>query len=189
MNWFVFLSLLVSGSAKMVGVYVWGPTELDSETIENSNMLFMDAYSFIRLVIDDTNWLKIDIVQRGTEWPQNVSFCSLMVPAVIRDFLKRLNRSFLKGIEVWNGSMTLEIACRCYASVLKNFGFNELNGVVYSEPRKYCDKHKTAPQDYWLVEESDVMIGRPTSPIIGESTEEQNALLRHTTHIHIFELP
>jgi hypothetical protein len=114
------------------GVYIWGP---HGEPIpKNVDRIGLDSdpdLSVVRL-LHVRDKLVIDLVKRGADWPEDESFCSLMLPAAIRDFIQQRELDIstdIKAFWVVNVSEPPEAGCKCYTRTMLGFGFDSVNRI------------------------------------------------------------
>jgi hypothetical protein len=167
MLWWVSCLLCTVAGDLISGVYIWGPSGLDPEETLNLVVGTHLELSFVRVDFIDGE-LVVDGVQRGSSWDFAESFCSLMLPAVVRDFLTTNNIDIsrdVKLIEVTNAARPREAGFRCYSRMINEFGF------------------QVETNDWNLI------IGRPDGvvpPSIGTSSELQLSLLAQVRTKRIF---
>ncbi len=140
---YALLQTVSASSSDLSGVYVWGSaaSSIAAETVRGLSLEGTEPrLSFIELFCTSKGTLYINLVRRGSEWPADESFCSLLLPAAIRDFFKRRGLSVLtdlKRIWVMNVSQPLRAGCRCYTKTMVEFGFDLINGEFRSD--NFCD--------------------------------------------------
>ena len=169
MNLFLTLLPLIARGAIVEsptsGLYVWGPEK--NFKLKPSELAIgrRPELSFIDLFYGDGT-LIIFQVQRGRGWPAGESFCSLMLPATIRDYLEKLNvdlETALREISVVNIADSEIAGCKCYLSTMRAFGFDIINGQSHNDP-SYCSS-----SEYELV----ITGTSSSSPRRGENSEQQ----------------
>ena len=140
----IFLIPLVAGRSETT--WIWGDVSgLDlEETLRILTIYGWPDLSFIRLVkYFDT--LSIELVQKGTEWPESESFCSAMLPSAMREFIE-IHDIDLKGevskIDVLNASDPNIAGCKCYVRLMVSMGYDVVEGQVLkskSDIDQFCN--------------------------------------------------
>jgi hypothetical protein len=124
------------------GIYIWGPSQdLLPDPVSSLSLGSNGELSFIELLYDGKGTLMIHLVKRGTDWPEEESFCSQMLPAVIRDFFTRKSfdiRTQLEEIWAMNFSNPPIAGCRCYTRTMVEFGFDTINDEYTSDALEFC---------------------------------------------------
>ena len=120
----------VVGLQNLDAVYVWGSKYLSDDELKELTAADKAEMSFIR-VGNRGSTLVIDSVQRGSDWSASKSFCSLLLPAVIRDYIESRRIDFeseIMRIKVINAATPRVAGCKCYARTMIEFGFSSING-------------------------------------------------------------
>jgi hypothetical protein len=151
--------------------FVWGPEdEYPSFVLDRLSLGSFPELSFIKLDFIEAT-LIINMVQRGTGWPKGQSFCSLVLPASIREFLsvRGINTGTeWKQISVINFAEPRIAGCKCYSRVMSTFGFDLVNGIPAEQ---FCS----------LPEPNDIMSATRSGAVkteMGVSSETQLEILR-----------
>jgi hypothetical protein len=171
------------GPALLVSVgstYIWGPsTPTGSRDFPIPTHVSLESHptlSVIQLRIIRETAITIHLVKRGTDWPEDESFCSQMLPAVVRDFVarKELDISSLKEINVVNVSDPPIWGCICYTRTMLEFGFNTVNEEYSAD--EFCKHAQYYP----------VMTGEPSDRRLirlGVSTPKQLEYLNMAIYV------
>jgi hypothetical protein len=107
--------------------WIWAE-DFDGDT-ESLSVDYPENASFIQLehLYGD---LVIHLVHRGTNWPKDSSFCKVMLPAVISQFLEkeelRLGND-IRRIKVCNVADPRIAGCKCYVRLMVDLGFRWIN--------------------------------------------------------------
>ena len=171
----IFIRESVSRSlTEYTGTYVWGnegsEVPLPLAIGEAPNL------SFIELLYNG-DMVLIDLVQRGTDWKEGDSFCSLMLPAVVRDFISSIsvNITQVGAIVAVNTAARVKQACRCYTGTMMEFGFTEINGNTLEnqfEKIAFCNRDENRAGGSLVGSKShDVLV------TLGQSTAIQTDIL------------
>ena len=180
----VYLIGLIFRTRKMAAWYVWGPPTLSERDLVPKLLGHHPDHSMIHLAyMDDT--LIIDLVQRGKKWGPT-SFCSVMLPATIRDFFSRINVSIESQVEailVVNAAVPKAAGCKCYARTMIELGFTNINGKVYNSANEYCNTVTGWKNDQMIGQFPEDMSLRVPS---GDSDDNQTQILRRATNLYFY---
>ena len=168
MFWWIAQLLLssVSGLKSYYGTYMWDISEKPS----GFGLMDYPSSSFIVLHHYDEK-VRIHQVKRGMKWIGG-SFCSRMLPAVLRDFLSQIQAPLI-AIEVFNMADPVMAGCRCYTRAMREMGFTKINDQdINSDICKLNDGMRG------LMTASD----RNEQLQVNNSSEEQILILNQVSH-------
>jgi hypothetical protein len=150
---------LLQPNEKLTTYYVFG--EFDYE--DQLTLEVEDTPGFIELAFDGSR-LIIEQVRRPSDTSEGSRFCSTLLPASIAHFLKHIvfPRGYtwtqIESIRVMNVSSSPVIACKCYARVMINMGFDSLGD--------YRLGHELVDPFCRLFEDGGLMVGRNRRSIL-----------------------
>jgi hypothetical protein len=145
--------------------YIWDPRS--SSEVRNPKIIPEDEVSLITLSMEGRTLL-IHQVMKGRGWPSKEdSFCSLMLPAVIRNFLNHHHlrlQDDVDNILVWNFANPPIAGCKCYTRTMISFGYDIINGLKYQNGDDFC----RSDQDTYIIRARS-----SGTPMSGESSQKQ----------------
>lgn len=167
---FLLVLLVSSGNSGLAQrrMYAWVPPGSAAllELARARNPMRPDV-SLITLILFD-RVLQIHQVVRGTTWPvEEPSFCSLMLPAAIRDFVFQRGLTLERDVDeilTINAANPEIVGCRCYARTLISLGFDLINGSLFPSSEEFCSSDQYSPV---------IRASASSIPTIGVSSEKQ----------------
>ena len=96
--------------------------------------------SVVRLDFSDSGLL-VELVQKGTLWPQGQSFCKEVLPATVHAFFEMhgIPLAAVKYVEVVSNADPPLAGCRCYTRLFRDMGFTEMNSEVIESDNEMLD--------------------------------------------------
>jgi hypothetical protein len=138
-----FFFTLIAGRSETT--WVWG--DLAGVDIKSTlRILTLHGWpdlSFVRLA-KYRSVLSIELVQKGTNWTPNASFCSRLLPSAIKQFLEIHDIDLLSEVDtmdVFNASDPYIAGCKCYTRTMFSMGFDTVHGTRFtsqSEIDNFC---------------------------------------------------
>lgn len=110
--------------------------------------------SLVRLDFSDSIF-SVELVQKGTTWPEGLSFCKEVLPATVYAFLEMhaIPLAAVQHLEVVNHADPPMAGCRCYVRMFHEMGFFEMNSTKIetdTQIMEFCKSFIASP-DFKLI--------------------------------------